>query len=149
MSNYPAGVTDRNFDELMGYEPEPKNIDVDIAVSTSLSKSTTINTNNYVDEFWEDYEKDEDTGRPIKKGGMDRTYNNLEEDYKDNEYTILELLDILKEQSIKKMESVEDLYLDQLISKTEFLKERAIIKRIINSCSGWEEDELEVYEDEV
>lgn len=115
------------------YEKEPR--DVDILISTTLSKSTTISTEDYEVEAWEDAERDED-GYLVRSGGTDYQYTALEDNYTTEEYTIPELLDILYDEANRKLKE-ENLSTEDKVKWTT----------VLNSCEGWNEDELEVMEE--
>lgn len=132
--DYPVGADTKDAPWNQDpYEKEPR--DVDILISTTLSKSTTISTEDYEVEAWEDAERDED-GYLVRSGGTDYTYTALEDNYTDEEYTIPELLDILYNEASRKLKE-ENLSTEDKVKWT----------RVLTSCEGWGEDELEVMEE--
>lgn len=133
--NYPPGVTDATIDEYFGGTPEP--VEVEVCVSNTLSRVCIIETTDYTAEYWEDSEADED-GYVNTVGGTDYDFSNsdLKKEYKDQEYTIPELLKLLKQVAEDKLSGVYG-NLDKA--------SRRLWTKVVNSCD-WEEDELEVCE---
>jgi hypothetical protein len=133
MNNYPAGAEYDSNAPWNQNDQEP--VGVDVLVSTTLSKHTTIETADYTPEYWEDYDID-DEGHTIHNGGMDYNFSdcNFIKDYREQEFTPKELLDVL----IKYLKA-------EIVGEVH--KEGSIAKRLLNSCENWTEDELEVIED--
>lgn len=133
--NYPAGVTDATIDEYYGGSSSP--VEVKVCVSTTLSRVCTIETTDYKAEHWEDSERDED-GFINTVGGTDYDFSDcdLKKEYEDQEYTIPELLKLLKQVA---EDSLNGVYgdLDRATKR--------LWTKVFNSCD-WEEDELEVCE---
>ena len=138
MSNedyYPAGAAhDPNapYNQL----PDPEPIDVNVVVSNTLSKTTTIQTCDYEEEPWEDWDVG-DEGEVIHNGGIEYSFDNcvFPKDYKESEYTILELLGKLKE------------YVEADINNSFVAHSKEELNKILTSLDGWEEDDLEVIQD--
>lgn len=137
MNNYPPGA---EFDPNAPYNQyEPDSVNVDVCISTTLSKSTTISTSDYEVEEWEDCETDVD-GSCIKTGGTvyDFSHSDLNNAYKDTEFTIPQLLDILKKYIIEDLENN---------GASSYTRRKQRLLCILKSCEGWKEDELEVIEE--
>lgn len=124
------------WDESISLNSE---VDVDVCVSNTLSKNTTIIASNVIVKKWEECEVNED-GFTDKYSCIDYDFSecNLVEDYKGDEFTILELLNILKQYILK----------DKKKGETHLTIPNTPIKYdlnlILKSLSGWVEDELEV-----
>ena len=135
--NYPAGVTDATIDEYYGDSADP--IEVEVCVSTTLSRVCTIETSDYIEERWEDSEADED-GYVVTTGGIDYDfrYCDFKKDYQDQEYSVVELLNLLKDVA-------EDMLKGTYGPLNPIDKNKWTVVR--NSCD-WVEDELEVCENQ-
>lgn len=121
---YPPGA---EFDPSAPYnQQDPEPMEVDVTVSYTLSKDTTIESDQYVME--EDY--DEDTGKKYHYPNFEGA--DLRQDYKDSCITLPELLneliDLAQEQ------------IDRGVSE----KNEQYYKDIIEAASGWIVDEMEV-----
>ena len=121
---YPAGLTD-NTPGCPWSEPVIPEREFDILVSQTLSRNTSIYTDDYCPEF------DEEDGR---------TYANTEETdwkkaYQNVAMTPLEIIGAAKKIAKALLEQgqtrVGDVYL----------------KSLVKECEGWNEDELEVMEE--
>ena len=109
-------------------------VDVEVCVSTTLSKQTTINVNNVIVRVEKNCETN-DEGGIDRFDDIDYDYSNcnLIEDYKSNEFTILELLNILKQ------------YIEEDLKHTKVsLSNTYDLKLVLKSLNSWVEDELEV-----
>ena len=110
-------------------------IQLNVIISQSLSRLTTIEVTDYITNEWEDIEIDED-GKFHKIEGIEYDFSDsdLKETYERQEYTIPELLDYLKD------------YLITDINKcNEEIKKRKL-QHILKCCKDWEVDETEVIE---
>ena len=121
---YPAGLTD-NTPGCPWSEPVIPEREFDVLVSQTLSRNTSIYTDDYCPEF------DEEDGR---------TYANTEETdwkkaYQNVAMTPLEIIGAAKKIAKALLEQgqtrVGDVYL----------------KSLVKECEGWNEDELEVMEE--
>ena len=133
-SNYPPGVND-NTPGAPWNEPDCNMpIDVDVLVSMTLSKNTTIETADYIAESWDDYETDDEGGR-VHIGGTEYDFSecNLEKDYKNCEWSIPDLLSLLESYLLKDLKANEG-------NKAKV----STIKNQLESLRGWTVDELEV-----
>ena len=133
MSDYypPGAYNDSNAPYNKGNEKEP--INVEVLVSTTLSKNTTIQTSDYTSEKWEEYESDD--GSIVNYGGIEYDFSdcNLEKDYEESEWSIPDLLTLLEEYLLKDMEIYKG-------SKTR----ENLINNQLKSLRGWIVDEIEV-----
>ena len=136
MNNYPPGAAN---DPNAPYNESSHNFDeveVDVLVSMCLSKSTFIETDDYEYTEWSDSEID-DEGHIYTIGGRDYDFSNsnLKKAYKRNEFTIPEMLSILREYASDELETCED------------NKRKKYLKSLIKSTEDWIIDEFEVIED--
>lgn len=131
MSNYPAGA---EYDKSAPYnQSDPDPVKIDVTISQSLSRQTTIEVTDYSLDQWEDYDID-DEGNTIHTGGVDYNFSecNLTEAYESQEYTIPDLLNILSS------------LLDKEIKNTENTSEKKRLNKILVCCKEWKVDESEV-----
>ena len=131
--NYPLGA-DTPYAPWNQSDPEP--VEVDVTISQSLSRPTTITVTDYIAEEWEDCEPDEEGGF-YRTGGIEYDFSDsdLKGAYKRQEYTIPELLDYLKD------------YLIADINKCNEESKKRKLQHILKCCKDWEVDETEVVED--
>lgn len=115
---YPAGA---EFDSAAPWnQSSPPEESFDVCVSQSLSKSVSVETDNY---FLED-------------GVPDTSDTNWEEVYEEDHYTPLQLINIFKR------------YLESEVNHTETVsKEPSFLKHLISECSDWNDDETEIFEE--
>lgn len=131
---YPPGA---EFDPNAPYnQRDPDEIEVNVCISQTLHKSTTINTTDYVAEEWEDCERDED-GRFITIGGTSYDFSNsdLLGAYKADNWTIPELLNELKN------------YIKRDLDNNYSKSKKIYLERMMKACEDWELDEEEVIEE--
>lgn len=131
---YPPGA---EFDPDAPYnQSEPEPVEVDVTISQSLSRSTTIKVTDYISNEWEDFEPDEE-GRFYRTGGIEYDFSDsdLKGAYKEQDYTIPELLDYLKAYLIADIANCD---------KESGKKQK--LQHILDCCEGWEVDETEVIE---
>ena len=129
---YPNGAYNDPNAPYNQVDSEP--VEVEVTISQSLSRSTTITVTDYTAEEWEDYEPDEEDGF-YRIGGVDYDFSDsdLKGAYEEQEYTIPELLDYLKA------------YLIADIAKcSEESGKKKKLQHILACCEGWEIDETEV-----
>ena len=132
--NYPLGTEYNPNAPWNQTNPEP--VKVEVTISQSLSRSTTIEVTDYTATKYDDIEYDED-GYINRIEGIDYDFSDsdLKGAYEEQEYTIPELLNYLKA------------YL--IVDINECSKEsgkRKKLQHILNCCEGWEVDETEVVE---
>ena len=116
-------------------DPEP--VEVEVAISQTLSKSTKILITDYTVNEWEDVETDNEGGF-LRTGGVeyDCSDSDLKGAYNEQEYTIPELLDYLKDYLIADIANC---------NKDKGKKQK--LQHILDCCEGWEVDETEVVEE--
>lgn len=130
---YPAGA---EYSSAAPWNREdPEAVDVNVCVSVSMSRSTTISVDDYEAIEWADSDIDED-GRIYHSKGIDYDFSNcnLNEAYSQQEFSPIELIEILQEYLKADMEGA-------------FHTEGKRAKIILSACQGWTTDELEVTED--
>lgn len=128
---YPPGA---EFDSNAPYnQRDPEPVEVDVCISQTLHKSTTISTTDYVAEECEDCERDDD-GEFVTTGGVsyDFSDSDLLNAYKNDSWTIPELLYELKD------------YIKQDLNKGCSESKKTWLERMMKACEGWELDEEEV-----
>ena len=110
-------------------------IQLNVIISQSLSRPTTIEVTDYITNEWEDIEIDED-GKFHKIEGIEYDFSDsdLKGAYERQEYTIPELLDYLKD------------YLIADINKCNEESKKRKLQHILKCCEDWEVDETEVIE---
>ena len=131
---YPPGA---EFDPNAPYnQSDPEPVKVDVCISQTLHKSTTISTTDYAIEEWEDCERGDD-GKFIttRRVNYDFSDSNLLEAYKIDNWTIPELLNELKN------------YIQQDLDKGCSKSKESYLKHMMLSCEDWELDEEEVIEE--
>ena len=110
-------------------EKEQSVITMDCEITETVTRKVTLATTDYVaEEDWDD-----DFGKCIS---ADTSETDWEEEYSNQEYTVLELIDKLKvyvEEDIK-----------NTLPNTGKCRE---LQRLLSSCNGWEQVELEVEEE--
>lgn len=118
-------------------------VDVEVCISTTLSKNTTITATNVIVEEWEEREVN-DEGSIDRYTGTDYDFSecNFIEDYKGDEFTIPELLNILKQYVLEDKKNGKT-FLNILNTPIEY-----DLNLILKSLSGWVEDELEVIKED-
>ena len=111
-------------------------IQLNVIISQSLSRPTTIEVTDYITNEWEDIEIDED-GKFHKIEGIEYDFSDsdLKGAYERQEYTIPELLDYLKD------------YLIADINKCNEESKKRKLQHILKCCEDWEVDETEVIEE--
>ena len=131
---YPIGIEYSSDVPWNQSEQEP--LQVEVIISQSLSRSTTIQVSDYAANEWEDIEYDKDGHMNRTKGiEYDFSDSNLKRSYEEQEYTIPELLDYLKS------------YLIADIAKcSEGSSKKRKLQHILKCCENWEVDETEVVE---
>lgn len=133
---FPAGA---EFDPSAPYnEPTVPGKEFDVTVSQSLSKSTIVYTNDYIPgASGVDYEPDDEGGYCAYgwHDPDDTSDTNWKKAYTDSSYTPLEIIEKCGEMCKYLLE----------IDQTKFGK--YFLKRLLDECQGWTEDDFEVVED--
>ena len=131
--DYPCGA---DGPDAPWNQSDPEPVEVEVAISQTLSKSTKILITDYTVNEWEDFEPDE-KGRFYRTGGIEYDFSDsdLKGAYEEQDYTIPELLDYLKAYLIADIADCD---------KESGKKQK--LQHILDCCEGWEVDETEVIE---
>lgn len=122
-SNYPCGA---EHDKNAPYnEIEIPFKTFDCTISSTLSKDSSYETDDYV------LEKEEDGNNSLTLG----EYINVVKEYKEQHYTPIQLIEKLKEICVELIHHP---------TPTKPLYERSYLRCLIKECEGWVEDELEI-----
>lgn len=135
-SNYPP-MSQSEWDNAPWNEPTIPEKEFEIQVSQTLVKTCDVITDKYIPgPSWVEWESDEEGGHAIGCHDPDDTSDtDWEQEYKDQHYTILELLAELEEMARKELENTAP---NSLRGKE--------LKNIIDECQGWELDDSEYEE---
>lgn len=147
LDNYPPGLSDYT-PGCPWTEHTNTEIEVDVCVSTTLSKDTTVWTDNYTASEWEDWDSD-DEGGVVHTGGTDYDFSDtcFIKEYEKCEFTIPQLLEELVKLAQEKMDSIKTSQEFSASGKTKNRKKMQEVRKlqaIINNATGWTEDETEV-----
>ena len=140
--NYPPGA-DNEY--APWNEPTIPEKEFDVTCSQSLSKTVTVTTNNYIPgASGVDYEPDDEGGYCAVgwHDPDDTSDTDWEEEYSNEHYTPLELIELYKETLKEQLKSWEGMD-DTVSAKTQIRK----IEHLIEECDNWTEDETEYVED--
>lgn len=107
-------------------EPVIPEEDFEVTVSQTLSKTVTITTDKYIPEF------DDET----RKKYMDTSEIDWKNEYKEQHFSIQELLSELK-----------DYVLADFNNTVKGSGKYRHLQKLLEACDGWTEDEFEVIED--
>lgn len=132
MDNYPPGAA--NDPNAPYNEQIIPDMEFDVTVSISLSKTVVCNTNDYGIEY-------DDATHHIELDTSDTNWSSV---YTDNHYTIPQLLEMLKQYVQKDLDKVHEVSKEHNINE-KFLKRK--YEHILSECDNWTIDE-EVYEGE-
>ena len=142
-SNYPA-MSQSQWDSAPFNEPDVPEKEFDVTISQTLSKNTTVTTNDYIPgASGVDYEPD-DEGGYCSCGWHDpddTSDTNWNEAYKKEHYTPLDLIGLFKETLEQQLESWEGM--DYMPYAKKEIKR---IEHLIEECSSWIDDEIEICE---
>lgn len=137
---YPPGA---EFDVNAPYnQAEIPEKDFDVTISQTLSKDTTVTTNDYIPgESGVDYEPDDEGGYCASgwQDPDDTSDTNWGKAYREEHYTPLDLIEMFKETLKQQLESWEGMDYIPYVKK-----ERHRIEHLIDECSCWTDDETEV-----
>ena len=133
--NYPIGA---DTPDAPWNQSDPEPIEVEVTISQSLSRSTTIEVHDYTIKEWEDteYIKEEGISRTRKGIDYDFSDSDLKEAYEIQEYTIPELLEYLKSYLI-----------NDIAQCVEGSSRKKLLQCILKGCEGWNVDETEVIQE--
>lgn len=146
--NYPLGADTPDAPWNQPGDPDP--LEVEVTVSTTLSKDTSVWTTDYIAESWEDWDTG-DEGEVIHTGGTTYDYSdvNFEKEYLDEHYSLEELLtkvaNYALEQATRCLKKIKDKNYERgTAAYNEIMKQHNEWIRVHNSSVGWVEDETEV-----
>ncbi len=147
--NYPMGADTPDAPWNQTDVPE---LTFDVAISQSLSKSTKVTTNDYIEgEVSEDADHDDEGNwySTFSQDPPDTSDTDWRAAYSAEHLTPLELI-----AELKKAKEVEAKHLEAQIQvstdKSEIVYLKRQLKRaqyILSECDGWVEDECEIVED--
>ena len=131
-SNYPA-MSQSQWDSAPFNEPDVPEKEFDVTISQTLSRSTSVTTNDWCpagdeDDFYVDT-SDTCWSEVIKENGCK---------------TPLDLIAMLKEYLQKDLERIEEIAKEKNENK-EFLERK--YQFLIEECEGWVEDDLAISEE--
>lgn len=140
--NYPMGADTPDAPWNQSDTLEPK--EADVLVSYSISKSTTIETDDYIEDVWEDWDTG-DEGEVIHRGGVEADWSetNWEQAFKDDSEAlgIPDLLGILEEHATIQYH----LYKDALEKDPNDRQTKRLVNKwdnIRKACQDWHVDEF-------
>lgn len=126
---------------------------VEVVVSTTLSRNTTVYTSDYNAESWEDCDIGEE-GETIYTSGIDYNFSDTDfkKAYTEEMYTIEEVLSKVSnyalEQATKCLQRITNKgYKKGTDAYNVIIKQHDEWIKIHNSSLGWTEDEFEVIKD--
>lgn len=123
--DYPLGA-DNSF--APWNQVENSEIERDCEVTETITRKITLSTTDYIAEE----DRDDDFGKCIS---ADTSETDWEEEYSNQEYTVLELIDKLKA------------YVEEDIKNTSPNTGKGReLQRLLSACSGWEQVDSEVEE---
>jgi hypothetical protein len=134
-SNYPAGLSDHSADAPWN-DPVVPEKEFGVAISQSLSKTTTVSTDDYfpcAEDVWDD-------GVGHHDEWADTSETDWKKAYSYEHKTPLELIGLLKEYLEKDLKSLES---DEYIK----IREARRLRGLIEECDGWVDDETTIVED--
>lgn len=148
MNNFDYPVGSDTQDAPWNEQPQSEH-EFNVTCSQSLSKDTTVFTNDFKEEWEDDYDGENHFCHMIP----DTSDTDWKGAYKDNRhYTPLELIECLKVSSEEALESLKkelwDIRADGDLNKVKDLERRIHnLENLIEECTGWVEDETEIVEE--
>lgn len=130
--NYPPGA---DTPDAPWNEPVVPEAEFEVLCSQTLSKNTTVITDDYVPQCDEGFED----GVGYHDEWKDTSDTDWDAAFSQEHYTPLQLIGMFKETLKKQLESWEGL---EQTGKGSFEVRR--IKHLIEECEDWEEDETEI-----
>lgn len=129
--DYPCGA---DGPEAPWNQSDPEPVEVNVAISQTLSRSAKILVTDYTANEWEDVEPDDEGVFFItREVEYDFSDSDLKSAYEEQEYTISKLLDYLKTYLIA---DIANCNIDS--------GKKQKLQHILDCCKGWEVDETEV-----
>jgi hypothetical protein len=129
--NYPLGSD--NEDSPWNREPIPER-EFDVTISQSLSKGVIVHTDKYQPEV------DKEVGAVY----ADTSDTEWAEVYKEEHYTPLQLIEMLKERCEKELKELESI--KETDKPYSLMVEKRKLKHLVEECSEWSNDETEIFE---
>lgn len=137
-SNYPP-MSQSEWDNAPWNQEDVPEKDFEVTCSQSLSKTVTVTTNNYIPgASGVDYEPDDEGGYYASgwHDPDDTSDTNWADEYHNNDYhTPLQLIELFKQ------------YLENELNRMGEVKNERWIKHLIEECSDWQEDDIEIVEE--
>lgn len=141
---YPAGAYE-DPRAIYNLPPDPEPREFDVIVTYTMSKSTSVWSDQYIETSDVDYDTDDDTGRTIRIPWTDYDTSecDFEKDFADQHYSPLILLKEYQGILIKQINEIKEKA--KTFPRDKELKNK--IKELemkIADCEDWEFDEIEV-----
>ena len=148
LSNYPDGLSDHTVNAPWNDTDIPEK-EFDVTISQTLSKDTTVTTNDYIPgASGVDYEPD-DEGGYCSCGWHDpddTSDTNWGKAYREEHYTPIQLIKLFKERCELELKSLDNSDTFEL-TPSFYKKKKMELKHLIEECEGWTEDETEYIEE--
>lgn len=147
--NYPLGADTKDAPWNQEELPELK---FNVCISQTLSKTTTVMTNDYIDGgVSEDADHDSEGNwfTYYTQDPPDTSETNWRQAYTDEHLTPLQLIAELKKLKEREAKTITELLstaVDEL-SVRKYKRQLSSVTYSINECDGWVEDECEIIED--
>ena len=145
-SNYPP-MTQSQWDNAPWNEVEVPEKDFDVTISQTLSKDTTICTNDYIPgASGVDYESDDEGGcyASSYQDPDDTSDTNWGKAYREEHYTPLDLIKLLGDKCKQELKELEELGSND--APYYYHQKKKELIHLIDECSCWTDDETEIVE---
>lgn len=146
LSNYPDGLSDNTPDAPWNDVEVPEK-EFDVTISQTLSKDTTVTTNNYIPGASGcDYEPDGEGGYCACgwQDPDDTSNTNWGNAYREEHYTPLDLIQLFGEKCKQELKELEELGFED--APYYYSQRKRELEHLIEECSCWTDDETEVCE---
>lgn len=120
---------------------DPPEVEVNVMCSQTLSRTVTCETCDYNPGY---IDRDEDG--PYREPD-DFSDTNWDEVYRSEHKTPLELIETLKEMCEQQLDELIETPIADLKHSLEMRKKIKHLKDLIDDCSGWTEDDIEIMQD--
>lgn len=120
---------------------DPPEVEVSVMCSQTLSRTVTCETCDYNPGY-----EDMDAEGPYREPD-DFSDTDWHEVYKAEHKTPLELIQALKELCEAQLDDIANTPVSSLDNSREMRKKMRYLKDLIEECSGWVEDDLEIMQD--
>ena len=129
--NYPVGAD--NIHAPWNQPADTKEIEFDVTCSQTLSKTSTVFTNDYIATS----EKEWDGEMWFNDVDIDTSNTNWEEEYHGNDhYTPIQLIELFQK-----------FLLDEVNGSNTVNRSTKYLNHLITECNNWVEDETEYFEE--